>query len=150
MYPFKLFWCCCKVKIMYSYSVLVGFAVCFAVVYILLNDTICVQQELQDRNDELSSELEVLKNQGSGRKTRQSRDRFSAPTWSSCKPLTANSDSGKDIQKVLLTTVNSRHWDMVQLKTWLSITLLDDPESKRGSSPKIKKCTKKNGKLLGK
>ncbi|XP_060728405.1 ninein-like protein isoform X3 [Tachysurus vachellii] len=70
-------------------------------------------RELQDRNDELSSELEVLKNQGSGRKTRQSRDRFSAPTWSSRKPLTTDSDS-------------------------------DDLESKRGSSPKIKKCTKKN------
>ncbi|XP_047668754.1 ninein-like protein isoform X2 [Tachysurus fulvidraco] len=70
-------------------------------------------RELQDRNDELSSELEVLKNQGSGKKTRQSRDRFSAPTWSSSKPLTTDSDS-------------------------------DDLESKRGSSPKIKKCTKKN------
>ncbi|KAK3554183.1 hypothetical protein QTP70_020075 [Hemibagrus guttatus] len=70
-------------------------------------------RELQDRNDELSSELEVLKNQGSGRKTRQSRDRFSVHTWSGRKALTTESDS-------------------------------DDPEIKRGSSPKIKKCINKN------
>ncbi|XP_058241826.1 ninein-like protein isoform X2 [Hemibagrus wyckioides] len=70
-------------------------------------------RELQDRNDELSSELEVLKNQGSGRKTRQTRDRSSAHTWSGRKALTTESDS-------------------------------DDPEIKRGSSPKITKCTNKN------
>ncbi|XP_060781840.1 ninein-like protein isoform X5 [Neoarius graeffei] len=50
-------------------------------------------RELQDRNDELSSELEVLKNHGSGRKTRQSRDRLSIYTWSSRKGLTTESDS---------------------------------------------------------
>ncbi|XP_053088879.1 ninein-like protein isoform X3 [Pangasianodon hypophthalmus] len=70
-------------------------------------------RELQDRNDELSSELEVLKNQGSGRKTRQSRDRLSTLTWSGRRALTTESDS-------------------------------DDPEIKRGSSPKIKKCINKN------
>ncbi|KAF5900892.1 ninein-like protein isoform X2, partial [Clarias magur] len=71
-------------------------------------------RELQDRNDELSSELEVLKNQGSGRKTRKSRDRLSAYTWSTSRRApTTESDS-------------------------------DDPEIKRISSPKIKKCTNKN------
>ncbi|MCI4376485.1 hypothetical protein PGIGA_G00188870 [Pangasianodon gigas] len=70
-------------------------------------------RELQDRNDELSSELEVLKNQGSGRKTRQSRDRLSTLTWSGRRALTTESDS-------------------------------DDPEIKRVSSPKIKKCINKN------
>ncbi|KAI5108106.1 ninein-like protein isoform X3 [Silurus meridionalis] len=50
-------------------------------------------RELQDRNDELSSELEVLKNQGSGRKTRQSRDRLSTQTLSSRRALTTESDS---------------------------------------------------------
>ncbi|XP_046731392.1 ninein-like protein isoform X4 [Silurus meridionalis] len=70
-------------------------------------------RELQDRNDELSSELEVLKNQGSGRKTRQSRDRLSTQTLSSRRALTTESDS-------------------------------DDPEIKRCSSPKTKKCMNKN------
>ncbi|TSK22814.1 Ninein-like protein [Bagarius yarrelli] len=70
-------------------------------------------KELQDRNDELNSELEILKNQGSARKTRQSRDRLSVHTWCSRRALTTESDS-------------------------------DDPEIKRGSSPKINKCTNKN------
>ncbi|XP_053477149.1 ninein-like protein isoform X4 [Ictalurus furcatus] len=75
-------------------------------------------RELQDRNDELSSELEVLKNQGTGRKTRQSRDRLCTHTWSSCRALTTESDS-------------------------------DDPEIKKGSSPKIQKCTHIGTNALG-
>lgn len=102
---------------MYSYSVLVVFTL-DSVVSMLLNDTICVQQELQDRNDELSSELEVLKNQGSGRKTRQTRDRFSVHSWSGRKALTTESDSGKFYIKsaflifetnLILTALDSRH-----------------------------------------
>ncbi|XP_036429967.1 ninein-like protein isoform X2 [Colossoma macropomum] len=50
-------------------------------------------RELQDRNDELSSELETLKSQGSGRRSRRSRDSFSTHTWSSRRALTTESDS---------------------------------------------------------
>ncbi|XP_017318965.1 ninein-like protein isoform X4 [Ictalurus punctatus] len=75
-------------------------------------------RELQDRNDELSSELEVLKNQGTGRKTRQSRDRLCTHTWSIRRALTTESDS-------------------------------DDPEIKKGSSPKIQKCTHIGTNALG-
>ncbi|KAF4090293.1 hypothetical protein AMELA_G00050340 [Ameiurus melas] len=75
-------------------------------------------RELQDRNDELSSELEVQKNQGTGRKTKQSRDRLSTHTWSIRRALTTESDS-------------------------------DDPEIKKGSSPKIKKCTHIGTNALG-
>uniref|UniRef100_A0A8B9L3K5 Ninein-like protein n=1 Tax=Astyanax mexicanus TaxID=7994 RepID=A0A8B9L3K5_ASTMX len=50
-------------------------------------------RELQDRNDELSSELEVLRCQGSGKRSRRSRDSFSTHTWSSRRALTTESDS---------------------------------------------------------
>uniref|UniRef100_A0A3B1K080 Ninein-like protein n=1 Tax=Astyanax mexicanus TaxID=7994 RepID=A0A3B1K080_ASTMX len=50
-------------------------------------------RELQDRNDELSSELEVLRCQGSGKRSRRSRDSFSNHTWSSRRALTTESDS---------------------------------------------------------
>ncbi|XP_072534052.1 ninein-like protein isoform X4 [Salminus brasiliensis] len=50
-------------------------------------------RELQDRNDELRSELEVLKCQSSGRRSRRSRDSFSTLTWSSRRALTTESDS---------------------------------------------------------
>ncbi|XP_030627518.1 ninein-like protein isoform X2 [Chanos chanos] len=50
-------------------------------------------RELRDRNDELSSELEALKSQGSGRRSRRSRDSMSAHTWSSRRALTVESDS---------------------------------------------------------
>ncbi|XP_062851228.1 ninein-like protein [Trichomycterus rosablanca] len=50
-------------------------------------------RELQDRNDELSSELELLNNQGSTKKTRRSRERLSTHTWSSRSVLTTDSDS---------------------------------------------------------
>ncbi|XP_052007331.1 ninein-like protein isoform X3 [Xyrauchen texanus] len=50
-------------------------------------------RELQDRNDELQSDLELLKSQSSGRRTRRSRDSLSGHTWSSRKALTTESDS---------------------------------------------------------
>uniref|UniRef100_A0A4W4EC88 Ninein-like protein n=1 Tax=Electrophorus electricus TaxID=8005 RepID=A0A4W4EC88_ELEEL len=50
-------------------------------------------RELQDRNDELSSELEILKSRSSGRRSRRSRERFSIHTWSSRRTLTTESDS---------------------------------------------------------
>ncbi|XP_051945396.1 ninein-like protein isoform X2 [Xyrauchen texanus] len=49
-------------------------------------------RELQDRNDELHSELE-LKSRGSGIRTKQSRDSLSGHTWSSQRALTTESDS---------------------------------------------------------
>ncbi|KAI1894481.1 hypothetical protein AGOR_G00116250 [Albula goreensis] len=50
-------------------------------------------RELRDRNDELSAELEMLKCQGSGRRSRRSRDIMSSHTWSSRRALTTESDS---------------------------------------------------------
>ncbi|XP_016133523.1 ninein-like protein isoform X5 [Sinocyclocheilus grahami] len=50
-------------------------------------------RELQDRNDELHSELELLKTQGSGRRARRSRSRLSGHDWSSRRALTTESDS---------------------------------------------------------
>ncbi|XP_073690298.1 ninein-like protein isoform X1 [Garra rufa] len=50
-------------------------------------------RELQDRNDELHSELELLKSQGSGRRTRRSRSSLTGHDWSSRRALTTESDS---------------------------------------------------------
>ncbi|XP_059422665.1 ninein-like protein isoform X3 [Carassius carassius] len=50
-------------------------------------------RELQDRNDELHSELELLKSQGSGRRARRSGSSLSGHDWSSRRSLTAESDS---------------------------------------------------------
>uniref|UniRef100_A0A8C1T7F9 Ninein-like protein n=1 Tax=Cyprinus carpio TaxID=7962 RepID=A0A8C1T7F9_CYPCA len=50
-------------------------------------------RELQDRNDELHSELELLKSQGSGRRARRSRSSLSGHDWSNRRSLTAESDS---------------------------------------------------------
>ncbi|XP_077053115.1 ninein-like protein isoform X5 [Siphateles boraxobius] len=50
-------------------------------------------RELQDRNDELCSELELLKSRGSGRRVRRSRGSLSDHEWSSRRALTTESDS---------------------------------------------------------
>uniref|UniRef100_UPI003D9E83F8 ninein-like protein isoform 2 n=1 Tax=Danio rerio TaxID=7955 RepID=UPI003D9E83F8 len=50
-------------------------------------------RELQDRNDELCSELELLKSQGSGKRTRLSRSSLPANNWSNRRALTTESDS---------------------------------------------------------
>ncbi|XP_062319603.1 ninein-like protein isoform X3 [Osmerus eperlanus] len=47
--------------------------------------------ELRDRNDELNSELEMLKSQGTGKRSRRARDNTS--TWASQHSLTTESDS---------------------------------------------------------
>ncbi|XP_067091720.1 ninein-like protein isoform X1 [Osmerus mordax] len=48
-------------------------------------------RELRDRNDELNSELEMLKSQGTGKRSRRARDNTS--TWASQHSLTTESDS---------------------------------------------------------
>ncbi|XDV49950.1 hypothetical protein PO909_019098 [Leuciscus waleckii] len=50
-------------------------------------------RELQDRNDELCSELELLKSRGSGRRARRSRGSLSDHDWSNRRALTIESDS---------------------------------------------------------
>ncbi|KAK7148919.1 hypothetical protein R3I93_013060 [Phoxinus phoxinus] len=50
-------------------------------------------RELQDRNDELCSELQLLKSQGSGRRARRSRGSLSDHDWSTRRALTTESDS---------------------------------------------------------
>ncbi|KAK2896472.1 hypothetical protein Q8A67_010960 [Cirrhinus molitorella] len=50
-------------------------------------------RELQDRNDELHSELELLKSQGPGRRARRSRNSLTGHDWSSQRALTTESDS---------------------------------------------------------
>uniref|UniRef100_A0A4W5PBL7 Ninein-like n=1 Tax=Hucho hucho TaxID=62062 RepID=A0A4W5PBL7_9TELE len=49
-------------------------------------------RELRDRNDELNSEVDFLKSQGMGRRSRQERD-TSTHAWSSRRSLTTESDS---------------------------------------------------------
>uniref|UniRef100_A0A8C1YNF1 Ninein-like protein n=1 Tax=Cyprinus carpio TaxID=7962 RepID=A0A8C1YNF1_CYPCA len=56
-------------------------------------DHLLQDKELQDRNDELHSELELLKSQGSGRRARRSRSSLSGHDWSNRRSLTAESDS---------------------------------------------------------
>ncbi|XP_076830619.1 ninein-like protein isoform X5 [Brachyhypopomus gauderio] len=50
-------------------------------------------RELQDRNDELNSEIEILKSRGLGRRTRRTKESFSIHSWSSRRTLTTDSDS---------------------------------------------------------
>ncbi|KAK7139854.1 hypothetical protein R3I94_012477 [Phoxinus phoxinus] len=50
-------------------------------------------RELQDRNDELCSELQLLKSQGLGRRARRSRGSLSDHDWSTRRALTTESDS---------------------------------------------------------
>lgn len=50
-------------------------------------------RELRDRNDELTSEVEMLKCQGPARRPRRSRESLSSPTWSGRRVLTTESDS---------------------------------------------------------
>ncbi|XP_066535235.1 ninein-like protein isoform X2 [Hoplias malabaricus] len=50
-------------------------------------------RELQDRNDELRSELEALKSHCLGKRSRRSKDGFSTLTWSTHRALTTDSDS---------------------------------------------------------
>uniref|UniRef100_A0A8B9L1L5 EF-hand domain-containing protein n=1 Tax=Astyanax mexicanus TaxID=7994 RepID=A0A8B9L1L5_ASTMX len=67
-------------------------------------------RELQDRNDELSSELEVLRCQGSGKRSRRSRDSFSTHTWSSRRALTTESDSDDpEMKRVTSPQINVLH-----------------------------------------
>ncbi|XP_057198754.1 ninein-like protein isoform X2 [Triplophysa rosa] len=50
-------------------------------------------RELQDRNDELHSELELVKSQGSGRGSRRCRESLSTHDWSGRRAITTESDS---------------------------------------------------------
>ncbi|XP_065153351.1 ninein-like protein isoform X4 [Paramisgurnus dabryanus] len=50
-------------------------------------------RELQDRNDELRSELEFVKCQGSERRSKRCRESLSSHDWSSQKAITTESDS---------------------------------------------------------
>lgn len=50
-------------------------------------------RELRDRNDELNSELEMLKSQGTGKRSRRARDNTSTHTWAGRNSLTTESDS---------------------------------------------------------
>ncbi|XP_078137736.1 ninein-like protein isoform X2 [Sander vitreus] len=57
-------------------------------------------RELRDRNDELSSELELLKNQRSDRKSRRSKgDTASTLSWSEQRPTSTESDSDESEMK---------------------------------------------------
>ncbi|KAM4607394.1 ninein-like protein [Polymixia lowei] len=56
-------------------------------------------RELRDRNDELSSELELLKSQGAARKTRRARDETSVLSWSNRRSGSAESDSDQDMKR---------------------------------------------------
>ncbi|XP_056617170.1 ninein-like protein isoform X3 [Triplophysa dalaica] len=50
-------------------------------------------RELQDRNDELHSELELVKSQGSERRSRRYRESLSTHDWSGRRAITTESDS---------------------------------------------------------
>uniref|UniRef100_A0A8C7M307 Ninein like n=1 Tax=Oncorhynchus mykiss TaxID=8022 RepID=A0A8C7M307_ONCMY len=64
-------------------------------------------RELRDRNDELNSEVEMLKSQGMGRRPRRARD-TSTHAWSSRRSLTTESDSDDPEMKIGVSPIASK------------------------------------------
>ncbi|XP_055758090.1 ninein-like protein isoform X1 [Salvelinus fontinalis] len=64
-------------------------------------------RELRDRNDELNSEVEMLKSQGMGRRPRRARD-TSTHAWSSRRSLTTESDSDDPEMKIGVSPMASK------------------------------------------
>ncbi|XP_064788323.1 ninein-like protein isoform X1 [Oncorhynchus masou masou] len=64
-------------------------------------------RELRDRNDELNSEVEMLKSQGMGRRPRRARD-TSTHAWSSRRSLTTESDSDDPEMKIGISPMASK------------------------------------------
>ena len=64
---------------------------------------VCCVQELRDRNDELSSELELLKSQRSDRKSRKSAgDAAAELNWTERRSVSTEADSGNTNTHTLL------------------------------------------------
>uniref|UniRef100_A0A8C7D6A1 Ninein-like n=1 Tax=Oncorhynchus kisutch TaxID=8019 RepID=A0A8C7D6A1_ONCKI len=64
-------------------------------------------RELRDRNDELNSEVEMLRSQGMGRRPRRARD-TSTHAWSSRRSLTTESDSDDPEMKIGVSPMASK------------------------------------------
>ncbi|XP_048863895.1 ninein-like protein isoform X9 [Brienomyrus brachyistius] len=110
-------------------------------------------RELRDKNDELSSELEMLRNQGSGRKY---RDGTPAHTWSGRRSLITESDSDdpevktgsspltqKKVDKNVLGSPESALANM-SIKTELAVEHLKDRHRQEVQDLKIELETKVN------
>lgn len=77
--------------------------------------TVCAVQDLRDRNDELSSEVELLKNQKSCRREQEA----DAPSWTEHQQAT-EFDSGKKT-RVLNKSEGSREEDGNSDTWWIEV-----------------------------
>ncbi|CDQ73588.1 unnamed protein product [Oncorhynchus mykiss] len=91
---------------------------------------------LRDRNDELNSEVDFLKSQGIGRRSRQERD-TSTHAWSSRRSLTTESDSG-------LGSLESLPGLVVSIETEMAMGQLKERHSQEVQDLKIELETKVN------
>ncbi|XP_023677215.1 ninein-like protein isoform X8 [Paramormyrops kingsleyae] len=110
-------------------------------------------RELRDKNDELSSELEMLRNQGSGRKC---RDGTSAHTWSGRRSLITESDSDDPEVKTSSSPLTRKKMDKnvrgtpesalanMSIETELAVEQLKDRHRQEVQDLKIELETKVN------
>lgn len=110
-------------------------------------------RELRDRNDELNSELEMLKSQGTGKRSRRSRDNASTHTWTSRHSLTTESDSDDPDMKRGTSLVDRKKLQdsekhagptTVSIETELAMEQLKDRHSQEVRDLKIELETKVN------
>ncbi|XP_046884846.1 ninein-like protein isoform X2 [Hypomesus transpacificus] len=117
-------------------------------------------RELRDRNDELNSELEMLKSQGTGKRSRRARDNTSTHTWASQHSLTTESDSDDPdmkrgtsplVRKTLqvankngLGSLESLPGPVVSIETELAMEQLKERHSQEVQDLKIELETKVN------
>ncbi|XP_010894558.2 ninein-like protein isoform X1 [Esox lucius] len=83
-------------------------------------------RELRDRNDELNSEVEILKSQGTGRRSRQARD-TSTQAWSSRRSLTTESDSDDPEMKRSISPIARKKLQVANKKGLGSLENLSVP-----------------------
>ncbi|KAM6956677.1 ninein-like protein [Aplochiton taeniatus] len=117
-------------------------------------------RELRDRNDELNSELEMLKSQGLGKRSRRARDNRSTAAWSSRQSLTTESDSDDPemrrgtspltrkklqvVDKNGLGSLDSVSGPIVSIETELAMEQLKEKHSQEVQDLKIELETKVN------
>ncbi|XP_073729127.1 ninein-like protein isoform X1 [Misgurnus anguillicaudatus] len=86
-------------------------------------------RELQDRNDELRSELEFVKSQGSERRSRRCRESLSSHDWSSQKAITTESDSDDPEMKKGTSPLTRKKLQVTDKSALASLESLAQPVS---------------------
>nr|XP_055026810.1 ninein-like protein isoform X3 [Misgurnus anguillicaudatus] len=86
-------------------------------------------RELQDRNDELRSELEFVKSQGSERRSRRCRESLSSHDWSSQKAITTESDSDDPEMKKGTSPLTRKKLQVTDKNALASLESLAQPVS---------------------